>query len=77
MLGHAIGAAGAIEAIITAMCLKTGILPPTINYDQPDPDLDLDYMPNASRPGEVHVALSNSFGFGGHNSTLVLKKYQV
>ncbi|MCX6268821.1 MAG: hypothetical protein NTW16_15965 [Bacteroidetes bacterium] len=75
MLGHTIGAAGAIEAIITAMSLKTGILPPTINYDQPDPDLDLDYVPNTSRAADIKVALSNSFGFGGHNATLVLKKY--
>lgn len=76
MLGHTIGAAGAIEAIITAMSLKTGILPPTINYHQPDPDLDLDYIPNASRTAAIRVALSNSFGFGGHNATLVLKKFQ-
>ena len=75
MLGHTIGAAGAIEAIITAMALKNGILPPTINYNQSDPDLDLDYIPNNSRPGDIRVALSNSFGFGGHNATLVLKKY--
>ena len=75
MLGHTIGAAGAIEAIITAMALENGILPPTINYNQPDPDLDLDYIPNVSRPADVRVALSNSFGFGGHNATLVFKKH--
>ena len=75
MTGHTIGAAGAIEAIITAMSLKNGILPPTINYHQPDPDLDLDYVPNVARAADVRVALSNSFGFGGHNATLVLKKY--
>jgi 3-oxoacyl-[acyl-carrier-protein] synthase II len=75
MLGHTIGAAGAIEAIITAMSLKKGILPPTINYNQPDPDLDLDYVPNTARPKDIRVALSNSFGFGGHNATLVLKKH--
>ncbi len=74
MIGHTIGAAGAIEAIITAMSLKNGILPPTINYHQPDPDLDLDYVPNAARPKEIRVALSNSFGFGGHNATIVLRK---
>ncbi|MEI7499430.1 MAG: beta-ketoacyl-[acyl-carrier-protein] synthase family protein [Bacteroidota bacterium] len=74
MLGHTIGAAGAIEAIITALSLKYGILPPTINYQHPDPDLDLDYVPNVSRPKDVKIALSNSFGFGGHNATLVLKK---
>lgn len=77
MLGHTIGAAGAIEAIITAMSLKNGILPPTINYDKPDPDLDLDYVPNVSRNANIRVALTNSFGFGGHNATLVLKKIQL
>jgi 3-oxoacyl-[acyl-carrier-protein] synthase II len=76
MLGHTIGAAGAIEAIITAMSLKDGILPPTINYHLPDPDLDLDYVPNKCRKTAINVALSNSFGFGGHNATLVLKKYE-
>jgi 3-oxoacyl-[acyl-carrier-protein] synthase II len=76
MLGHTIGAAGAIEAIITAMTLKNGVLPPTINYDHPDPDLDLDYVPNTSRSADIDVALSNSFGFGGHNATLVMKKYK-
>ena len=76
MLGHTIGAAGAIEAIVTALSLKHGILPPTINYREPDPDLDLDYVPNVCRHKDIRVALSNSFGFGGHNATLVLKKYQ-
>jgi len=75
MLGHTIGAAGAIEAIITALSLQHGILTPTINYLEPDPDLDLDFVPNVARPKEIQVALSNSFGFGGHNATLVLKKY--
>jgi 3-oxoacyl-[acyl-carrier-protein] synthase II len=74
MLGHTIGAAGAIEAIITALSLKHGILPPTINYLHPDPDLDLDFVPNVSRPKDIRIALSNSFGFGGHNATIVLKK---
>jgi len=75
MLGHTIGAAGAIEAIITSLSLHHGILTPTINYHEPDPDLDLDYVPNVARPKDIRVALSNSFGFGGHNATLVLKKY--
>ncbi len=74
MLGHTIGAAGAIEAIITALSLQNGIIPPTINYQNPDPDLDLDYVPNIARPKNIRVALSNSFGFGGHNATIVLKK---
>ena len=77
MLGHTIGAAGAIEAIITAMSLKNGILPPTINYHHPDPDLDLDYVPNTSRLMDIRVALSNSFGFGGHNAILVFKKFET
>jgi 3-oxoacyl-[acyl-carrier-protein] synthase II len=76
MIGHTIGAAGAIEAIITTMALRHGILPPTINYHEPDPDLDLDYIPNESRASEAEFALSNSFGFGGHNAILVLKKYR-
>ncbi len=74
MIGHTIGAAGALEAITTVMALKHGIIPPTINYDNPDPDLDLDYVPNHAREGMLRVAISNSFGFGGHNATLVFKR---
>jgi len=76
MIGHTIGAAGAIEAIITILSLENGHLTPTINLDKPDPDLDLDYIPNFSRTALVETAISNSFGFGGHNATLVFKKYQ-
>lgn len=76
MIGHTIGAAGAIEGIITILSLNNNTLTPTINYDDPDPDLDLDFVPNVSRPKDIRVALSNSFGFGGHNATLVFKKYQ-
>jgi len=75
MIGHTIGAAGAIEGIITILSIQNSILTPTINLDQPDPDLDLDYVPNQSREKEVNIALSNSFGFGGHNATLVFRKY--
>jgi 3-oxoacyl-[acyl-carrier-protein] synthase II len=75
MIGHTIGAAGAIESIITILSIQNSIITPTINLDQPDPDLDLDYVPNHSREKEVNVALSNSFGFGGHNATLVFRKY--
>jgi 3-oxoacyl-[acyl-carrier-protein] synthase II len=75
MTGHLLGAAGAIESIITAMVLKDGILPPTINYKNPDPECDLDYVPNKSRPANIKYALSNALGFGGHNAALVLKKY--
>ncbi len=73
-IGHLLGAAAAVEAIATLLALEEGILPPTINYEHPDPECDLDYVPNEARRAEVRVALSNSFGFGGHNSTIVLKK---
>ena len=75
MIGHTIGGAGAIEAIITIMSIKNDILTPTINYDIPDPELDLDYVPNNVRSHKINYALSNSFAFGGHNSTIVFKKY--
>ena len=75
MIGHTIGAAGAIEGIISILAILHGTLPPTINLDLPDPDLDLDFVPNHSRKKEVKVALSNSFGFGGHNATIVFRKY--
>ncbi len=74
MTGHLIGAAGALEAMITALALHENLLPPTINYTTPDPLCDLDYVPNQARKAEVQVALSNSFGFGGHNASLVLRK---
>jgi 3-oxoacyl-[acyl-carrier-protein] synthase II len=75
MTGHLLGAAGAVEAIATALAIKEGFVPPTINYKNPDPDCDLDYVANTGRKSEVNIALSNSLGFGGHNSTIVLKKY--
>lgn len=74
MIGHTIGAAGAIEAIITGLSIKEGIVTPTINYDEPDPELDLDFVPHRSRSHSIRAALSNSFAFGGHNATLVLQK---
>lgn len=76
MLGHTLGAAGAIEGIITALSIKNKILTPTINYSDPDPDLDLDYVPNQAREKEIRAAISNSFGFGGHNASIVFKKYK-
>lgn len=76
MIGHTIAAAGAIEAAVTAMSIRHQIVTPTINYEVPDPELDLDYVPNNSRPHKINVAISNSFAFGGHNATIVLKKYQ-
>lgn len=77
MTGHLLGAAGGIEAIATAFAIHHGILPPTINYETPDPDCDLDYVPNQARKQDVEVALSNAFGFGGTNATIVLRKYRA
>jgi len=76
MTGHLLGAAGAVEGIALALTLKNGIIPPTINYETPDPDCDLDYVPNEARKKDVKVGLSNTFGFGGHNATIVMRKYQ-
>lgn len=73
MTGHLLGASGAIETIIVASALKDGFLPPTVNYKTPDPECDLDYIPNEGRKVDISYAMSNSFGFGGHNATLVLK----
>lgn len=76
MTGHLLGAAGAVEVIIAALTITNSIIPPTINYTTPDDNLDLDYVPNVARSANVDMALSNSFGFGGHNATLLLKKYK-
>jgi 3-oxoacyl-[acyl-carrier-protein] synthase II len=75
MTGHLLGAAGAIESIATIFALKHGILPPTINLAAPDPACDLDYVPNVARAVDVQVALSNSFGFGGHNASVVYRRW--
>ena len=74
--GHMLGAAGAVEAVVSAMVVGTGIIPPTINYQNPDPELDLNYTPNKSVERDVNAILSNSFGFGGHNTTLAIKRYK-
>jgi len=76
MTGHLLGAAGGIEAIATTLAIHHGVLPPTINYEKPDPDCDLDYVPNQARKQDVEVALSNAFGFGGTNATLAFRKYR-
>jgi 3-oxoacyl-[acyl-carrier-protein] synthase II len=73
MMGHLMGAAGAIEALISVMTIRSGVIPPTINLERPDPECDLDYVPNVARQSKVEAALSNSFGFGGHNATLIFK----
>jgi len=75
MVGHLLGAAGGIEAMATILSLKRGVIPPTINYETPDPDCDLDYCPNSAVEGPIEYALSNSFGFGGHNVSLCLKAW--
>ncbi|MFB5193354.1 beta-ketoacyl-ACP synthase II [Neobacillus sp. KR4-4] len=75
MTGHLLGATGAIEAIFSVLAIKEGIIPPTINYETPDEQLDLDYVPNEAKKKDVQVVLSNSLGFGGHNATLIFKKF--
>lgn len=75
MTGHMIGCAGAIEPSICIWTIQNGIIPPTINYENPDPECDLDYVPNVARPAKVDIALTSSFGFGGHNSVLIIKRY--
>ncbi len=75
MTGHLLGAAGAIEVVISVKILQEGILPPTINYETPDPECDLDYVPNHARPAIVDHIMSNSFGFGGHNASLIVSRY--
>jgi 3-oxoacyl-[acyl-carrier-protein] synthase II len=72
---HCLGAAGAIEAIFCTFALQNGVLPPTINYDDPDPECDLDYIPNEARSQDIEVAVNNSFGFGGHNACVVFRRW--
>ncbi len=74
--GHCLGAAGAVEAVFSVYAITNGMLPPTINYEYPDPECDLDYIPNEARPADVRVAMSNSFGFGGHNASIVLERFE-
>jgi len=76
MIGHLLGAAVAVEAIFTVLTIKDGIIPPTINYETPDPECDLDCVPNVARKAQINIALSNSFGFGGANATLAFKKFE-
>jgi 3-oxoacyl-[acyl-carrier-protein] synthase II len=76
MIGHLLGAAGGIEAVFSVLTLKNQIAPPTINLETPDPECDLDYVPNTAREMKIDIVMSNSFGFGGTNGTLVFKRYQ-
>ncbi len=75
MTGHMLGAAGVVEAVVCVLVIRDGVIPPTINYEFPDPDCDLDYFPNVAREATVRTAMSNSFGFGGHNATIILRAY--
>jgi 3-oxoacyl-[acyl-carrier-protein] synthase II len=74
MMGHLLAAAGVVEAIFTVLTIAEGTIPPTINYKTPDPECDLDYVPNVARKAEVNIAMSDSFGFGGSNAALVFRK---
>ncbi len=76
MTGHTLGAAGGVEAVVCVMAIQTGIIPPTINLHHPDPDCDLDYVPNEARQAAVNIAMTNSMGFGGHNACLIFKRYE-
>ncbi len=75
MTGHLLGAAGGVEAIFTLLAMQKGVIPPTINYTTPDPECDLDYVPNKAREKNLNICVSNSFGFGGTNGVLIFKKF--
>jgi len=77
MIGHAMGASSALELIATVLSVKNDLIPPTINCQEPDPECDLDYVPNHARPKEIKSAISNSFGFGGSNAVLVINKWEA
>jgi 3-oxoacyl-[acyl-carrier-protein] synthase II len=75
MVGHIMGAAGAVSALAAVLTIRDGVIPPTINYETPDPECDLDYVPNVARQQEVNATLINGFGFGGQNVTVIIRKY--
>ena len=76
MIGHLLGAAGGVEFILTALAVHSSVIPPTINYETPDPECDLDYVPNQARDAGITYALTNSFGFGGHNAVIALRRFE-
>ena len=76
MIGHLLGAAGGVEFILTALAVYSSVMPPTINYETPDPECDLDYVPNQARETRITCALTNSFGFGGHNAVIALRRFE-
>jgi len=76
MIGHLLGAAGAVEAAACILTIQNQVIPPTINYEFPDPECDLDYVPNTARPAKIETTMSNSFGFGGHNATLIISDFK-
>jgi 3-oxoacyl-[acyl-carrier-protein] synthase II len=76
MVGHLLGAAGGVEFAATALAVANSTVPPTINYERPDPECDLDYVPNQARDAKITLAITNSFGFGGHNAVLVLRRFE-
>jgi 3-oxoacyl-[acyl-carrier-protein] synthase II len=76
MTGHLLGAAGGVEFVTCCLSIRDGVVPPTINYEYPDPDCDLDYVPNTARESKVKVCMSNSLGFGGHNASLIVRKFE-
>jgi 3-oxoacyl-[acyl-carrier-protein] synthase II len=76
MTGHIMGATGAIEMVFCALAVRDQVVPPTINYETPDPECDLDYVPNEARDARVRATMNNAFGFGGHNAVLILKEFE-
>ena len=77
MTGHLLGGAGGVESVFCLKAIADNVIPPTINYEEPDPDCDLDYVPNSARGAVIHAAMNNSFGFGGHNASLIFRRYEA
>ena len=77
MTGHLLGGAGGVESVFCLKAIADNVIPPTINYEEPDPDCDLDYVPNSARGAVIYAAMNNSFGFGGHNASLIFRRYEA